>query len=191
MDKKAEEKEYTLKAWHLILGFIVICLLANNDSPKLQDSKLSGRMDILESRISAIEPKINSLTNSVNDLISKSYSMPNDFALLSSDSPNYTTIKTANGLLYIALVEVTKYANGYILKLKIGNPNFATFPGAKMTINYGDINHIANIRTKEEDLSMPIYGGKWNFISVKIAPAKEEDLSFLSIKVTTPSVLLY
>ena len=83
-----------------------------------------------------------------------------------------------------------------ILKLNIGNPTSATFPGLKLNVVWansapGTKNYDPSTRqTKEISIPGEIKPGMWNTEEIVLAPAKPDQIDYLTIKPSAPSVIL-
>lgn len=117
-------------------------------------------------------------------------------ALLSVTEKGYSVAEMPVGSVLIAVRDVTAYANGVKIKLDIGNPTSATFPGLKLQVAWanaapGSKNYDADtFQKKEISIAGDIKPGLWNTEEIVLAPAKPDQLDYLSIKPSASTVVL-
>lgn len=117
-------------------------------------------------------------------------------ALLSVTEKGYSVAEMPVGSLLIAVRDVTPYANGVKIKLDIGNPTSATFPGLKLQVAWanaapGSKTYDINTYQKKEISTVgDIKPGLWNTEEIVLAPAKPDQLDYLSITPSASTVVL-
>jgi len=116
-----------------------------------------------------------------------------------SSAESYQTIKTSNGMFFIALKEVRPYLNGYKLILQIGNPYAITFKGFKLKVTWGrdfavDMNDSVqtdyDLQTKEEAFVKELSPAAWTKVELILAPAKTEQLEYIRLSMSVNIVSL-
>lgn len=117
-------------------------------------------------------------------------------ALLSVTEKGYSVAQMDIGSITLAVKDVAPYANGVKVKLNIGNPTSATFPGLKLNVvwanaapgtkNYDPTTH----QTKEISVPGEIKPGMWNTEEIVLAPAKPDQIDYLTITPSAPRVIL-
>lgn len=117
-------------------------------------------------------------------------------AVLSVTEKGYSVAEMPVGSVLIAVRDVSPYANGVKIKLDIGNPTSATFPGLKLQVAWanaapGAKNYDSNTHQKKEiSIAGDIKPGAWNTEEIVLAPAKPEQVDYVSIKPSAPRVIL-
>ncbi|MGE8452646.1 MAG: DUF3251 domain-containing protein [Pseudomonadales bacterium] len=117
-------------------------------------------------------------------------------AYLSVTEKGYSVAEMSVGSVLIAVRDVTSYANGVKVKIDIGNPTSATFPGLKLQVAWanavpGTKNYDSNTyQEKEISITGDIKPGAWNTEEIVLAPAKSDQVDFISIKPSAPRVVL-
>ncbi|MNK97378.1 hypothetical protein D3C87_1177090 [compost metagenome] len=117
-------------------------------------------------------------------------------AILSVTEKGYSVAEMPVGSVLIAVRDVTPYANGVKIKLDIGNPTSATFPGLKLQVAWanaapGSKNYDSNTHQKKEiSIAGDIKPGVWNTEEIVLAPAKPDQVDYVSIKPSAPRVVL-
>ncbi len=117
-------------------------------------------------------------------------------AVLSVTEKGFSVAEMSVGSILISVKDVTPYANGVKVKLNIGNPTSATFPGLKLQVGWanaepGSKNYDASTYQKKEiSISSDIKPGMWNTEEIVLAPAKPDQVDYVSIKPSAPSVVL-
>ena len=180
---------------------------------------LTGCQDdeqVSDNRIKELEEKINKLQNKIID-DEKNIQLIQDKGVLNSidlyllkskfessayftpSSKGYAPVWTSAGNLLVSLYDIKKYANGYKLYLRIGNPTLATFSNVKLKSewnkayspeeSYGEWQK----KSKSSDIALNynLMPGKWNTAEVVISPAKEEETGSIKISIDATSISLY
>lgn len=117
-------------------------------------------------------------------------------AFLSLTEKGYSVAEMPVGSVLIAVRDVTPYANGVKVKLDVGNPTSATFPGLKLQVAWanaapGTKNYDSNTHQKKEiSISGEIKPGAWNTEEIILAPAKPDQVDYVTIKPSAPRVVL-
>lgn len=117
-------------------------------------------------------------------------------ATLSVTEKGYSVAEMDIGSVLLSVKDVAPYANGVKVKLNIGNPTSATFPGLKLNVVWanaapGTKNYDPNTRqTKEITISGEIKPGMWNTEEIVLAPAKPDQIDYVTIKPSAPRVIL-
>lgn len=143
------------------------------------DSQLNAQHTAENIRISNIESKVLSLWFDAN--------YPSA-TRLSVTERNYSVVKTAVGSLLFVVQDMTPYANGVKLKLKIGNPNAVNFDGIKINFSWGKDAKDALSNNKEVDVPTVFVSGAWTFQDVVLTPAKTNEMGYLSVSASTNQI---
>lgn len=123
------------------------------------------------------------------------------FAQLDPASKTYGIAKTNLGNLLISVDNIEPYGDGYKLRLMVGNPNMATYDGAKLKVqwaekprwgqaNFDGIKWGASIQTKEVDVVNDLLPGAWNPVEVVISPATAAQTGYLAVTATLDKLSL-
>lgn len=191
------------------------CLLTATACLDDEGGQSSQNLPELEVRVKGLEYNLDRLQNDVRRLHDElyetdskqnrlSFDLDQRFASKATFSPNskgYNTVWTPAGNLLVALTDIKKYANGYKLYFKIGNPTFATFSSVKMNVAWNktldgglsmtDLRDWAkNEKSTTVNINGDIIPGKWNNTDVVISPAKEEDTGYIEIQLETSAIYL-
>jgi hypothetical protein len=113
-------------------------------------------------------------------------------ASLDPTTKSYGIAKTNLGNLLISVDNIEPYADGYKLRLMVGNPNMATYDGAKLKIqwaqkpqwgqpSFDSQKWNASIQSKEIDIVNELLPGAWNPVDVVIAPATAAQTGYLTV----------
>lgn len=146
--------------------------------------KLSGNVDKLQTQLVSLQLE----TVLTGDAVKT--------AVLSVTEKGYSIAEMSVGSLLISVKDVAPYANGVKVKLNIGNPTSATFPGLKLEVAWanavpGTKNYDASTYQKKDiSISSDIKPGMWNTEEIVLAPAKPDQVDYVSIKPSAPSVIL-
>ena len=112
-------------------------------------------------------------------------------------SKGYQRLNTTSGSFLVSLKDVQPYADGYNLKLAIGNLSSAEYSGFILTAkwnksfdkftpeDWGKLQKEKTFNYTEKLLS-----GSWNTVSLILSPAQKEELGYIEISMATDQVML-
>jgi len=115
----------------------------------------------------------------------------------------YQRVDTDNGFFLVSVEDAAQYLNGYKIHLSIGNPSYATYANWKIKVRWSkpyDWSKYTqasyeewNKAIQEKEISYPdsLSPGSWNAVDVVIAPVTADELGFLTLSMTTNSVILH
>jgi hypothetical protein len=188
---------------------ILIILVLSLSGCKLEDvfpvsAVLKNKVDAqqqtivsLQNQITALKDQLNTLQANYNSRISKletkvlslwvdaNYAQSTQLSVTERD---YSVVKTNLGNLLFIVQDVSPYANGVKLKLRIGNLNSATFHGIKMDFSWGKNVGDSFNHHKTVDLTTDLLPGYWTEQDVILAPAKTDEMSYISVIATLNQV---
>ena len=175
----------------LVVAYAAIGLLFLSLFSQPQTKDNSSEISLLEGKIEAHNKRIvkMELDTIFNDKSSTA---------LQATTKDYSILESSAGNFLVSTDDISKYANGYKITLRIGNPNFITFTDVNATVEYGeafdskkDYQEWRNsLRTVNVTLDKPLLPATWNKFVVTVAPAKEDDLGYLRLKLDTNKVVL-
>ncbi len=121
--------------------------------------------------------------------------------MLDPASKQYGIVKTNLGELLVSIDNLTPHGDGYKLRLMIGNPNMATYNGAKLKIQWAekprwgasdfDASKWNNsIQTKDADIVNQLLPGTWNPVEIVISPANAAQTGYLTLSAELNSLSL-
>jgi len=156
-------------------------------------------------RLAALEKKVSALEGSVSFSKYLINQKQNKYETIQLD-PSSRTFQRIDGDVSTFLVlvdDVSPYLNGYRIKLKIGNPSDAQFSNAKLKVRWARSYDFSNysaesykqwessIQEKEVPLNDNLVAGSWNSVTVDLVPCAANEMGFLELSITTPSVILH
>jgi hypothetical protein len=178
----------------LVFLFIIIgCQYQENT--KLKD--FQKEIDKLKNDLSKLQKDKYSLEYRVN-FLSEKYKK----VYLDISEKGFDRIDSNLGTFLVIVDDVKPYANGYKLKLRIGNPYFASFNGIKITIEWGKElpilppdadadkfkqwekvykEHEESIKIKEITIVEQLAPGTWTRVEITLYPATKEELGYLNL----------
>lgn len=129
-------------------------------------------------RLAKVETDVFSLWTAANsDKVSR----------LSVTERNYSVVHTDLGNLLFVVQDMSAYANGVKLKLRIGNPNAVSFDGIKIDFWWGK-----DVASYNKSMNFPVIlpSGAWTFQDVVLTPAKTDEMGYLSVTASLDQVRL-
>lgn len=116
-------------------------------------------------------------------------------AQLDPTSKSYGVAKTNLGNLLISVDNVSPYADGYKVRLMVGNPNMVTFDGAQLKVQWAEkprwndksfdsTKWSASVQQKDVDIVNSLLPGTWNPVEVVISPATAAQTGYLAVSAT-------
>jgi len=182
-----------------ILAMLALLSLSACDSghDTSATSELKNKIDNLTQKISDLESKISSLEiyNFYQD--SQIAGLNNTGATFSPSSQGYASISTPAGKLLVIMSSMEKYASGYKIVFRIGNPNFIRYNDVSLKIKWNsafddkkDKWSEWNSKWKEttKNIEYPLQPSSWNTVVAVISPAKEEETETINIDVAASKV---
>ena len=169
--------------------FCMACTVPIDQSHDESAKKLQATVTALQSRVDSLQSRIVDLEKSVGTLRSDTFVLRYQYqtAMLNTSEKGYSRLDTNEGTFLISLSNVEPYADGYRLKLDIGNPSTATFTGfiihASWGKTYGEYEKDFNYTEK-------LFPGSWNKVYLTLTPAQKEDLANIQISLSTNTVFL-
>jgi hypothetical protein len=179
----------------LIISSVALFSTKDNSAKDNNDAKqLNTRLERIETTTGVLDKRIDKVTSDITDLQIKGWT----FAQLNTSTKDYSVLQNDLGKFLISVQNVEKYANGYKLTLNIGNPNAITFNNVLATFSYGTPYDkskdwkvwLDSLKTSQAYISKPLLAATWNRVVVVVAPAKEEDIGFITISLQTSQVQL-
>ena len=155
----------------------------------------------LDARITKLEKDLQTLRERVNSLeleLEKYDTAEFDLSKLHK----YQRINSNNGIFLVSVEDVTRYLNGYKIKLHIGNVTSATFDGFDLSAKWGtkepDMSGgfakwsewYGSLKTKEEKFTQSLLPGIWNNVELILLPATPAELGYLRLKMDTNSIVM-
>ncbi len=165
------------------------CSENKNDQKEIYD---------LKNQVSSLQSQVYQLQNDLNRVSNVVYSIHSVSAGFSPSTKEYSIIRTNNGDFLASLESVNKYADGYKVTFKIGNPSLITYSGVKARVQWGEAEPADNLtewlrslKSQEITIDKPLLPGMWNSITVVLSPATAKETGFISLGLTTDEISLY
>lgn len=160
----------------------------------VRESELRASEQRVTTKITALESELKTVRSRLYKLEAKG----SQFQSVEFDpsSKGFQRLDTDDGTFLISLQDIKPYANGFRVSMSVGNPLGADYSGFKVHAEWGT--GIDKIAENEEwpqhkndfDFTEVLRGGTWNKIVLPLAPAKPEEIEYISISMDTPQVLL-
>lgn len=162
----------------------------------------------LERRVAALEAANADLASKLSKLETRVESQATEEAILDPTKKGYALARSNHGRFLMAIDDVAAYADGQKLMLRIGNPYTMTFNGFTLTVSYGPrepeepsssdaeaLKKYALAYGKwykalgQKELSFPdgLQPGRWNKVTIIVAPAKVEEVGYVAVKISNRS----
>jgi uncharacterized coiled-coil protein SlyX len=172
------------------------------DQAAWQSNSLNNVIAYFASQITRQQASISNLSVQVFYLNLKSDNTEGIFD--AANSTGFSRINTHSGFFLVALKDVEPYLDGYKVNLDVGNPLAATYKNLKFQVSWGkkfDINQFTNdanayqtwstnLHSKEISVPDDLSAGTWNKVQLVLSPAKSDELSYISIKLSTDTASL-
>jgi hypothetical protein len=155
----------------------------------------TAKADVAGSRVDGLEKTVHDLERRLYrlELARSEYSK----TTIDPSTKNYGRLDTDVGRLLVICEDVSPYANGYRVSIRIGNVTMATLNGFKLNVSwgraYGDTTVIGWEAARHEstfDYTEELLPGRWNKVSFVLAPAQSHDLDLVTLGVETDRVSL-
>lgn len=158
-------------AWILVLG----C-----DST----ADLRTERDLLYARLDSLSARIDSLAMEMR--FAKMEDSWNRIAFLKPGTDGYAIVRTEIGNLTMSLEDVTPYANGSRVVLRVGNTTSAVLTGVKATVEWGSVDSTGvpsgTPHSKEVTLTETLAAGSWNNLRVVLDGLPPADLGYVRVR---------
>lgn len=167
--------------------------------PQPADTK-SGDVKTLHQQIEEVKNKLDNLEKQTTRLRFEldAEKTKYDSIVIDPSSKGYLRLDSSTGSFLVSLRDVQPYADGYKLKLNIGNPTSATYSGFALDVKWNksfekfssqDWDNAQHEKTfKFAEKLMP---GSWNTVFLTLSPAQKEELEYIEISMTTDQVILF
>lgn len=196
-----------------VLTFTVIGITACTDTKELQ-----ARLDKAESQVEKLEKRMsdgetaNRMTSF--QLMNLEFNETNGTETeFDPADRSFSVVRTNNGHFPVSIENILSYGDGQRITMRIGNPYNVTFNGISMTVRYGprrptfdrtkgfnaaeyaaqtaaDQAWEKSVQKKEVQLTDRLHPGRWNAVSIVVAPAKPEELGFFGVRISTNQISL-
>jgi hypothetical protein len=184
------------KRFLLVLSFVQLCCVSCDQSA---DTTNSERVKKLETEQVQLKAKVDKLDSEMMGLhmALDSVKNQNSSAVFDPSSKGYQRVDTSSGSFLVSLKDIQPYADGYRLKLSIGNPSSAEYSGFSLTAKW----HKSFEKMTSEDwqkeqpektftYTEKLFPGSWNTVSLILSPAQKEELGYIEISMSTDQVML-
>jgi hypothetical protein len=194
------------------LAFLLCCLSHNIYSQtKVSVPDASSRMQQLQKDLANFRTQIVSLEQTVDSLqktveiqgyVLKTKQERQDSISLNLTEHTFQRLDTDTGFFLISVMDAVPYLNGYKLHLRIGNPSYAGYSAAKLTVKWNKQYQYdkyteasfsewqKSYQTKETTLLDTLTAGSWNSVELILAPATTEQLGIVTLSMNTDTVFL-
>lgn len=184
----------------ILLTLLIITITGCADNqPNNENEELIGRLNRLEIKTDAQSKRSIEMTIKLSKLQKKvdelSFHSSPTYRIVSPASigSGYMTMKSITGgnEFFLAVSEITKYADGYKVIFQIGNPNSVIYTGVDLTVMWGKFEESSeSVKEKKIRITKDILPGIWNQVSFIISPANEDEISQLGVIIDTESAVI-
>jgi hypothetical protein len=164
----------------MLVGVIVLILWVAKVDPK-SSKDFSADIGRIDANIALLDRSIDLHAGRLQAL----ENLQSEVSSLDMDGKTYSSVSTSIGKLLVSVEEVSPTLNGFVVKLKIGNPNFMTMNDVEAIIYYG-----SPIKTLKKTILKDLLPGRWNSVEVIIAPATKSELARISISFNPSKIQL-
>lgn len=178
------------------LSFIIIFIILLVSG--CQDKKDKSKDWEVVDKTAEVENKIVQLGKDINALYSIVGEMNNKELIFSPSEKGqgYSVAHTNLGSLFVSLEHISKYADGYKVTFKIGNPNYAIFDKVKVTLYWGHpmpsenlLDWVKSLRKNIQIINKPLIPGIWNKVEFILSPATAQETGYMSLSLEPNQVL--
>lgn len=180
----------------------MLVTLTTSCSQKPMDDKNGAQIETLKQQVATLSQQLQQAQQSQVALTGRVLMLEvwrsveaSNSAELDPTSKSYGVAKTNLGNLLISVDNIFPYADGYKVRLMVGNPNMVTFDGAKLKIQWAEkprwedksfdsAKWNASIQQKDVDVVNNLLPGTWNPIEVVISPATAAQTGYLAVSAT-------
>jgi hypothetical protein len=154
---------------------------AQTPTPTLPD-----RVDMLEYGQSNQDDRIDHLEE-----------VTNIHAYLDASRPGaFIPVTTAVGRFYLSLENAEPYLDGYRVALDVGNPNFVTFNGFKISAIWAGVPGNKDwgkkrvSQKREFSFTETLQPGAWTRVRIELSPAAPDDIKLIELSIETNQLSL-
>jgi hypothetical protein len=189
---------------------LLFTLTACNKATQTDAAAAAKKTDALEQQVSALgkqldesNAKVTALQGQVGVIQFQTLGLSDTspFVVLDPTTRAYSIVKTNLGQLLVSVVDFSPYLNGYKLKLAVGNPSFATYNGAKLTVRWATTpkSGVAGfdaaawaqtLQSKDLSVTNALLPGAWNQVEIVVAPASADQTGYLALSMVLDQVSL-
>jgi hypothetical protein len=109
-----------------------------------------------------------------------------DVAYLQTTAREFQIVKGELGYLTVNIEDISPYANGSRVVLKLGNPSSATLRELSATLEWGRIDAQGSpsgrVYSKQQSFPDPLAGGTWRQYVVTLADVPPQELGYIRVK---------
>ncbi|MFM0210474.1 DUF3251 domain-containing protein [Paraburkholderia sediminicola] len=185
----------------------LIALTAGCDQKPAAD-KTGPEIDALKQQVAALSSQLQAAQQTAANIAVRVSSLELDqmfdsdtAAHLDPTSKSYAIAKTNLGNLLISVDNLEPYGDGYKLRLLVGNPNMATYDGAKLQVQWAEKPRWgeqgfdgqkwkASVQSKDVDISNDLLPGAWNPVDIVISPATAAQTGYITVTATLDKLYL-
>jgi hypothetical protein len=180
----------------LAASFLLLSGCVSPNDPRLKAAEhvesLQAQLKVLHARVVALE------TQRKIDESQRQLDHPSEAIVDPAQSRGYSKVDSSPGSFLVTCQRFTQFADGVRATCTFGNPSSAAFRGFKLKARWGsryDSSKHASIAAweqslRETEMSLPdtLRPGSWNPVSFVLAPARVDELGYLSLSVETSTV---
>jgi len=165
-----------------------------------QDATLKEYNSNNDAKLKAINSSLREMSSQHTSLVKEVMFPDPKFTMVDLRDKGFTWIDTSSGKLLIAFDDTVQFVDGYRIKFRLGNPSSATLSGIKVVFKYGvaapspiggDLdNWSKGLKTKELTFTESLQPGAWTKLEAVIAPAKTEELGYVSLRIQADTAAL-
>ena len=146
-----------------------------------------GKLGALEAKVSEQSVLLATLSTNVLELMN---AKQDDLVILNAAEPEFQSLQTDVGQLFVSVHDIEPYADGYKLLLHVGNPSAATLYGGDGSIEWYHANSdgTKSAQRKEFQINKDVRAGFWTPVEVTISPAQSSDLNALFVRMAFDNV---
>lgn len=137
---------------------------------------------------------LSDMTKYLSDKVAKletRQEFPMDYAFLDITEKGYAIVKSTIGDLMICVDDAQPYADGYKVKIRIGNPLAATLTNTEIyTVWRSAEGKDFKIHDKKFQVSDPLHPGTWTKTELILCPCTPEGAKIIKISIQTTGVSL-
>jgi hypothetical protein len=191
-----------------VLAFMMLFMMSFSSTSSAQTAA-RGQIPEMEARISALEDYIEKLqlslekvsVNLQKNVDQRIESYLNRTVIINPASRKLYKVDTNSGAFLIAIKQMSKSLDGYILHMNVGNPNGAAFSDVTITLKWGKKWDKSMANVKYQQWRDSLYGadytfdgtleaGTWTEIVVELSPIEPGMLEYLECQMQVNTVLL-
>jgi len=171
---------------------------SSSSSEKQANDLIKSQIVDLEKRVSALESTLSFYKYLIDQKQDTSKAIQ-----LDPSTHGFQRLDSDNGSFLVSVKDASPYLNGYRLKLNIGNPSNATFSNVTIKVRWARAYNWnsftsssykqwqSSVHEKEITLTSDLQPGSWNAVDIDLVPASADELGYLELSMSSPSVILY